>query len=82
MTVRRVGNYTVSTGTGRVFLVNDATYSDCDMSTDQAIALGEALLLAARESVRIAGLCRDEPPCMCAGATWSTSTPNHGRRNQ
>jgi hypothetical protein len=75
MTVRRIGNYTVSSGTGRVFLINDATFSDSDVSADQAIALGEALLLAARESVRVARFYPNESPCLCGGSAGRATDP-------
>jgi hypothetical protein len=64
VTVRRVDRYTVTARPGRVFLIDEATDADCDLFPEQAISLGEALLLAAREATKFT---RDEPICLCAG---------------
>jgi hypothetical protein len=72
MTVRRIGRYTVTYRAGQVYLVDDAVDADCDLTPDDAISLGEALLLAAREAVRTDTYV--EPPCMCAGQSWSTTS--------
>jgi hypothetical protein len=77
MTVRRIGRFVVTAKTGHVFLVDEASTADSDLTIDQAISLGEALLLAAREAARFTPRQTrlhhpDEPVCGCAGAgRWS-----------
>ena len=77
MTVRRIGRYVVTAKTGHVFLVDEASAADSDLTIDQAISLGEALLLAAREAARFTPRPTRlwdpaEPVCGCAGAgKWS-----------
>jgi hypothetical protein len=71
MTVRRIGRFSVTYKTGQVFLVDDASDADSDLTIDQAISLGEALLLAAREAARST---RDEPICLCTGGGWRTAS--------
>lgn len=84
MTVRRIGRYVVTSKTNRVYLVDDTVASDSDLTPDQAISLGEALLLAAREAVRFTPrqtrlLHPDEPLCGCAGAgQWSNPHDPNG----
>lgn len=79
MTVRRIGRYVVASKINRVYLVDDTVSSDSDLTPDQAISLGEALLLAAREAVRFTPrqtrlLHPHEPLCGCAGAgAWSVT---------
>jgi hypothetical protein len=80
MTVRRVGRYTVSARPCRVYLDDDAADADCGLTYGDATALGEALLLAAYEATRSAGLPSDEPLCTCAGARWRHAAATH-RRN-
>jgi hypothetical protein len=55
MTTRRVAGYTVTSRPGEVYLIDDATGRDSNLSIDDAVSLGEALLLGAREAARVEG---------------------------
>lgn len=55
MTTRRVAGYTITSKPGKVYVVDDASGRDSDLSIDDAISLGEALLLGAREAARVEG---------------------------
>lgn len=88
MTVRRIGRFSVTSRLHRVYLVDDASAADSGLSIDEAISLGEALLLAAREADRFTSRQTrlyhpDEPVCGCAGTgKWSGLSGDSRREDQ
>jgi hypothetical protein len=88
MTVRRIGRYVVTSKPGHVYLIDEASAADSDMTIDQAISLSEAIQLAAHEASRFTPRPTRlwdpaEPVCGCAGAgRWDDLSDDSRREDQ